>query len=123
MSENLTTTDYPALREAIQNVLDRDGQHGWDETARLADIVAVKVWNEVHQFPFPDSIDAAWAAAEAALPEGWVIQSVLRCTPECWQAWAADPAEDASDPFVAIADGPTPAAALRSLAAKLRETR
>jgi hypothetical protein len=76
----------------------------------------------------PDSLDAAWAEAEAALPEGWAIDGVMRGDPGPWVA-----SSTASVISAHIADdwrwaeshhdgyGPTPAAALRDLAAKLRE--
>ena len=37
---------YEDLRDTIHRALDRDGQHGWDETARLAEVVAAAVWNQ-----------------------------------------------------------------------------
>jgi hypothetical protein len=80
----------------------------------------------------PDSLDAAWAEAEAALPEGWWLHAL-----DAWSfddmAWRVEAAsaghQEPSDswaryhavrgPSVATY-GPTPAAALRALAAKLR---
>lgn len=65
-----------------------------------------------------DSLDAAWAEAEAALPEGWAITN-LGVTQDGWQAWATlVPSHD--EEFEAEY-GPTPVAAVRALAAKLRE--
>lgn len=69
--------------------------------------------------------DAAWAAAVAALPEGWDMASLsLDRRDGSWMAVAQAPAEpwDGSsfDPFVR-ATGPTPAAALLALAAHLPE--
>lgn len=73
----------------------------------------------------PDSLDAAWAEAEAALPEGWAFDLSRAVRP---------PAEGAAPTYYATVSrpwttgaiefqvsGPTPAAALRALAAKLRE--
>jgi hypothetical protein len=76
----------------------------------------------------PDSLDAAWAAAEASLPEGWWIDHLelsgmsvsfvdgSRDRLGWWEALAKGPkyvdAEGA---------GPTPAAALRALADRPRE--
>lgn len=71
-----------------------------------------------------DSLDAAWAAAEAALPEGWCLKL------------HSDVDVDATD-YLAIAQpntemprgvgewcpGPTPAAALRALAERLESRR
>lgn len=45
------TTSYARLREVIHAALDRDGTHDWDETARLADILAPAIWNELRMFP------------------------------------------------------------------------
>jgi hypothetical protein len=64
------------------------------------------------------SLDAAWAEAEAALPEGYRLgcqQRELDC-----EAYAVGPA---GVPLVPIGFGPTPAAALRDLAVKLREVK
>lgn len=111
-------TTMDDLRTAIQQVLDRDGKHDWDETARLTDIVAGKVWNELHEFPFADSLDAAWAEAEAALPEGCTFDGVRRSALGMKDEWVAS-YNDEGGWFNFY--GPTPAAACRALAAKLRE--
>lgn len=71
-----------------------------------------------------DSLDAAWAEAEAALPKGWWIVSVRRYY--FGSSWRVDFGRpDDFDPSRYIENsGPeksTPAAALRALAAKLRE--
>lgn len=66
----------------------------------------------------PDSLDAAWAEAEAALPPigedewGFAVSPVTMEGQRVYRAvaWNVD-----------RVDGPTPAAALRALAAKLRE--
>ena len=64
--------------------------------------------------PDPDSLDAAWAEAEAALPED---KRITCLSVVAGAGWAA------------LTDGPwsaydvTPVAALRALAAKLRESR
>jgi hypothetical protein len=61
----------------------------------------------------------AWAEAEAALPKGMRIGALeivaLSRNATIWQAIAAKAGE------VITADAPTPAAALRALAEKLRE--
>jgi len=80
------------------------------------------------RFDGSDSLDAAWAEAEAAMPEGWWMarMELSGMTTEdmggnrdrltWWEAWARGPKDkDAKG----VAD--TPAAALRALAAKLRE--
>lgn len=65
-----------------------------------------------------DSLDAAWAEAEAALPEGWGIgiQVPPGGYPGGYEVGASGDTE-----WTVQANGPTPAAALRALAAKLRE--
>ena len=77
-------------------------------------------WNDHGDF-----LDAAWAEAEAALPEGMTfsltraIRPASEGTGPTYYATASRPWYDA---LIAIqVDGPTPAAALRALAAKLRE--
>lgn len=95
--------------------------------------------------PAVDSLDAAWAEAEAALPEGWRFVELSNCLtdpgePEqdgwrvCWLAFAAPAPLTILSAMEGIYDdglndyrehvegsGPTPAAALRALAAALRE--
>lgn len=66
--------------------------------------------------PPPDSLDRAWRDAEAALPEGWRMRDLGRDGDEGWLARAHRPYVRGHVGF-----GATPAAALRSLAAKLRE--
>lgn len=86
-----------------------------------------------------DSIDAAWAAVEAALPKGWLISGLTfmgvnggrgdwpsNVPPNAvgyadawWQAGAAT-SRDGED-LEQWAHGPTPAMALRALGAKLAE--
>jgi hypothetical protein len=86
-------------------------------------------------------LDAAWAEAEAALPEGWIVFGVAKgyetddgWAPEDeWRATAVRPEPDQfrSDGRAVSVEtitaeqgkGETPAAALRALAAKLREAR
>ena len=73
-----------------------------------------------------DSLDAAWQEAEAALPEGWEIWLHPYVLGDGYAAkgrlhglWYM-----ANGPGPAVeASGPTPAAALRALAQKLREAR
>jgi hypothetical protein len=65
-----------------------------------------------------DSLDAAWAEAEAALPEGWMGPSLAEQTEGNWRAYSAR--RHSSPPEIITTVGPTPAAALRALAVKLR---
>ena len=78
------------------------------------------------------SLDAAWAEAEAALPEGWKIDGMVHLLPpkdpKAGEAWIASANRVRPDGrwFGRNIEGdprPTPAAALRSLAAKLRDAR
>lgn len=68
----------------------------------------------------PDNLASAWAEAEAALPEGWRVESLT------WRYRAGWDVEVWSGPghiarWEMSGDGPTPAAALRALAVQLRE--
>ena len=66
-----------------------------------------------------DSLDAAWAAAEAALPEGWRMQAVYWFVDDSeWVAVAYGPAPEPVDADQAAIrhGGDTPTAALTSLA-------
>lgn len=71
------------------------------------------------------SLDEAWAAVEAALPEGWVfdeLSSRWGTRKEPWQATARYHWIGAVSAFMeAVGSGPTPTAALQALAAKLTE--
>jgi hypothetical protein len=75
--------------------------------------------------PDSDSLDAAWAEAEAALPKGWDGPTVgpfvdnLRHV-DRWVATAGKYIDNLDLPKEERGFGPTPAAALRALAAKLR---
>ena len=67
----------------------------------------------------PAGLDAAWKEAEAALPEGWrvgILPQRLDDDAKMYRVVALVP--EHGDPQ-AWADGPTPAAALRALAARL----
>lgn len=72
-----------------------------------------------------DSLDAAWAEAEAALPEGWAIDGLYRVVARTSleREWEVIVHEDdwQGDEDNHHGRGPTPAAALRALAARLRE--
>lgn len=69
-----------------------------------------------------DSLDAAWAEAEAALPDGWRIKEVR--VHDLDDEWGAE-AENMTGVgrYRWVEHGPTPAAALRALTARLREAR
>lgn len=96
------------------------------KTADQADLPKVLILSSgvtLKWHPAPDSLDAAWAEAEAALPEGWHLCAVERhChagdeTPGQWYATAHD--ADRWESEEGWGDDQT--AALRALATKLRE--
>lgn len=72
----------------------------------------------------PDSLDAAWAEVEAALPEGWELRTIefdglngaerVDCRAGLYHRGMGRLENH-------WGDGPTPVATLRALAAKLRE--
>jgi hypothetical protein len=74
----------------------------------------------------PQALDAAWAEAEAALPNGWRLR-VTRADEsfKVWQASAVSPeffdGENDNDAECAMGEGDSPAAALHALAARLRD--
>ena len=70
----------------------------------------------------------AWQEAEAALPEGWAKENLQHTAmmDQRWQAEAGSrigPVIQWNKVRTVIAEGPTPAAALRALAARLREAK
>jgi hypothetical protein len=75
--------------------------------------------------PEPDSLDAAWAEAEAALPKRgfWHLTGLTRRVGGSWRA-SAGLLNDTFEHYVVRRDGfgPTPTAALRALAERLRTT-
>jgi hypothetical protein len=68
------------------------------------------------------TLDHAWAEAERALPDGWAINMLWgTVTEDRWAASAGPfPSDDTHARLHVVAGGPTPAAALTALAAKLR---
>lgn len=70
-----------------------------------------------------DSLDAAWAEAEAALPDGWCLKLHSDVDVDATDYLAiAQPNTEMPRDLHEWAPGPTPAAALRALAVKLRAT-
>jgi hypothetical protein len=96
------------LTDAILRAVDCADVYGHEE--QIAAVVA-------------DSLDAAWAEAEAALPEGayLVLSDDPRYTAEATREGYHHPAIGWVGVWTMEATGPTPTAALRALAAKLRE--
>lgn len=116
---------------------EHDAEYGWiveNDGEGASRIVARDVLPSFGEW-VADSLDAAWAEAEAALPEGpWMMELVrhgamngdenpytgyvIDRIPDRYEAvaqntWACDE--------VVTGTGPTPAAALRALAAELRQ--
>ncbi|MES2210925.1 MAG: hypothetical protein V4515_12205 [Chloroflexota bacterium] len=75
--------------------------------------------------PSIPSLDAAWAKAEEALPEGWAINMLWgTITEDRWAASAGPfPSDTTHTMLHRAAGGPTPAAALNALAEKLEADR
>lgn len=73
----------------------------------------------------PDSLDAAWAEAEAALPRDWMLERIFALDVDAWAADAEWDGDEDEPPavFQLQATGRTPAAALRALTEKLRNHR
>ena len=125
------------IRAALNAAIDDMPAVGWAD-ARTTDLR----WEDVHAvidatLDAADSLDAAWAEAEAALPAGWVVGAVTRNSQRghtAAQAWFASCYRESGDPLPPtghagkgrypqsrqIAYGLTPATALRALAEKLR---
>lgn len=92
---------------------------GLVELAQWADVGALARW-------LPGSIDHAWAAVEAALPDGWFMggltNTAYRGTPERWMAQVYEgPEDDANYRRFQAAHAATPAAALLALVEKLAQ--
>jgi hypothetical protein len=89
-----------------------DGGYSLVTAERL--LAALAGWHPEHLTAFLDGdLGAAWAEAEAALPEGWRIDSLGLNPDETWQVFFS------SSDTVDAAIGPTPAAALYELALRL----
>lgn len=101
-------------------------RRGWaDAHARIAAMIRVARESPAMTEP---SLDAAWAAVEAALPEGWRIEGVMLVDTSDDEdlnvelvEWEAEASSDRGQRSV-TALGSTPAAALLALAEKLRES-
>jgi hypothetical protein len=100
----------PRIRDEMADVLPR----AFAEGRQIVVIEGVTLrWN-----PAPDSIDAAWAEAEA---NGWEIVHLIRRLRRPERArWEAGAISYKHRPYRRLAAfGPTPATALRALAEKL----
>lgn len=105
-----------ALAAHIMAVLDEHGG-SYGLPKRPADLAYWVADSLLTAVPTADDLTAAWQEAEAALPEGWGL--VLSCRDGMNDAYAINPVM--SSAWAHSATGPTPAAALRALTARLRE--
>jgi len=89
-------------------------------------------WIDEQGAPVASELDAAWAECEAALPVGWDLRvQGLRAYDRKWWIAEAEARETTicdgcgrpKEPGLVHVDGSTPAAALRALAARLREAK
>lgn len=118
------------LRRAAENVSDRrtlldDGFWVSRKEMRALDLALGRADIGTAALATPP-LDAAWAAAEAALPEGWRL-TLGRSDDDyaTWSAIAVSPAffeGEIAGGWIS-GEGPTPAAALLALAARLREAK
>jgi hypothetical protein len=89
-----------------------------DIAARLRQDPDIMALTEGRIYP-EDSLDAAWAEAEAALPEGWTFEIHRGVDGHLAHAWPRTETYEPRNDLSVSGEGP--AAALRSLAAELRE--
>lgn len=127
----LSTTPAADLTDALWQCavlsgMDTDGDTGpgaliagmgVEGFARMV-VEEVRRLRESYEEGLREPLDAAWAAAEAALPEGW-RGPVLRPSSIVSEAYQAQSFNEDGDDLYEYAD--TPAAALLALAEKLRE--
>jgi len=119
------------LSELVGDVVTPTGVSHLSE--HIAERLAAAGWHLAR----PDSLDAAWAEAEAALPEGWFIVAMAHSPRNHrYEFRATHPRGETSHPVMddqgkshrggpmwdsLFGAGLTPAAALHALVAKLRE--
>lgn len=110
--------DRPGLREALENLLE-DTEHRSHECGD-ADCPVSRARAALAGDTEPAAeLGAAWTEAEGALPEGWQMYSLTdegrqRGVKTVWRASVIN-----GDSHAKAGLGPTPAAALRALAARL----
>jgi hypothetical protein len=104
------------LLAALHAAIDDCDEVGWDD-ARTSDLrpEAVHAAIDAAFASLPDSLDAAWAEAEAALPEGYALSLETR------GPWYTARAEGGRDEPAYTASADTLVIALRALAARLRD--
>ena len=111
---NLTPPQVPAIMDTVQRATEQG------KTLVVCGEGVTLRWQ-----PAPDSLDAAWAEAEAAMPAGWFGPAIgptktwsgVEAPETKWSASVSGPTPN--DRRIAVAA--TPATALRALASALRE--
>ena len=108
-------TDLEGPRTAAQSLADKAF---WDPLAKRPAVFLQDALDALAAIPSEPGLGEAWAAAEAALPEGWRLTLGAMFNSDKYEAWAG-PASVAGG----RSSGPqaTPAAALLALAARLSE--
>ena len=98
-----------------------DWANGRDRGYHVVTIGPDATPEDVQAFRDAYDLGCAWAEVEAALPDEWAIRIMTcNCSPDrTWKVSAGPDLGPLADPAVYVED--TPAAALRALAAKLRE--
>ncbi len=98
-ASNEQETRYADIQRVIHNVLDRDGQHEWDETSRLTEVIAPAVWNEIHTFPLahersagaaPLDVERLAQAMDSYFPPPMFVKGV-----KVRSAWTRAPSSEA----------------------------
>lgn len=88
-------TTYEDIRRVIHTALDRDGQHDWDETDRLTEVLAPTVWNEIITFP-PSAATERTEPLDDELAVAVLVAHQRRDAESClcgWNKWGASHAE------------------------------
>lgn len=112
-TRTIQTPDSLDAAAVLSDVRALAAEVGFGEPPRLVQVTGN--WYRI------DSLDAAWAEAEAALPEGWSFRLEHEAPEHFWAQASTNWRFDDPDETLPACEGPTPAAALRALAAKLRE--
>jgi hypothetical protein len=110
------------LREALEPLIDEVYQRGLDAPEAAEYMAAALQGSEVRGSE--EGLDAAWREVEAALPEGWFIESIRRDwhhRPPRWWVRRFRSVQNSNTITMDGPDGDSPAAALRAFAARLLE--
>jgi hypothetical protein len=122
--DELAESPLPGARyahEVVRRRLAAIEEESYDEPAKATD--AAMNYGQGYAAALREvegTVDAAWAEAEAALPEGWYMGVQYGNRDAAYVAIAADMFWLTDSLTGTFADGSTPAEALRALAAQLR---